>query len=186
MIYQKICSKSGMLASRYCDETEIQQIPKNGARTLPCKYHRIIHLDENQEYQVDSSIYPINKMVHKNWFVLPPIQEMYYKKKNSNYKILPPSKLNTKLVMDLVYPSQPSKLFIPIELDGSPGKAVFELAHRRPETIVYWHLDGNYIGETKNIHQMGFFPDDGKHELVIIDENGNYLIQEFEIISRIK
>ncbi len=186
MAYEKICKSSGMLASRICDDVVVLEVPKNASRTLPCKYHRIVHLDKEEKTQVDSSSYPIDKMIHKSWFVLPPIQEMYYKKKNNTYKVLPKSKFDTKVVMELVYPSKPTKIFVPIELDGTPGKTVFELAHRRPETIIYWHLDGIYMGETKNIHQMGFYPNPGKHELVIIDEAGNQLIQQFEIISRRK
>ena len=60
---------------------------------------------------------------------------------------------------------------------------VCELAHRTAGTIVYWHLDESYIGTTQGIHQMGLNPTKGKHELTVIDENGETLMINFEILS---
>ena len=186
MFYAKICTKSGMIASRNCNIYREVLIPKSGIYAETCKYHKIVHLDKKEQYQVDSSNYPVSKMIHKSWFVLPPIQEWYYKKKNSSYKVLPPSKNEVKQVMELIYPHKETKIFVPVELDGTCGKTVFELAHRRPDSVVYWHLDTQYIGETQNIHQMGFYPKEGEHTRVIIDAEGNCLTQTFEIITRVK
>lgn len=85
--------------------------------------------------------------------------------------------------MELLYPKQESKIFVPIELDESTGKTVFRAAHRKSETIIYWHLDDNYIGSTKGIHQMGFSPEPGQHMLTLVDEFGETISQKFEIIG---
>lgn len=187
MVFAEVCKKSGMLASQSCEDTIVMAIPANGLHTYPCTYHRIVHLDENEEYQVDSSSYPVAKMVHKKWFVLPPIQEYYYKKRNSSYKVLPPGLGQENRAMEFIYPSKRNThLYVPLELDGTPGKTIFEIAHRRPDTIVFWHLDGEYLGETKTFHQMGVFPGEGEHELVVVDEEGNVLVSRFTVMRRMR
>lgn len=66
-------------------------------------------------------------------------------------------------------------------MDGSQGKTVFELAHQDPSTIVYWHLDNDYLGETSDVHQMELSPSKGKHRVTVVDEVGNALGVEFEV-----
>ena len=66
-------------------------------------------------------------------------------------------------------------------MDGSFGKANFELAHHQPSTVVYWHLDGEYIGETSGVHQMQLSPSKGKHRVTVVDEVGNTLGVEFGV-----
>jgi penicillin-binding protein 1C len=71
-----------------------------------------------------------------------------------------------------------------VGLDGEKGKAVFELAHRRVELKVFWYLDGEYIGITKDFHQMEINTGKGKHSLLVTDENGNELWKIFEVLSK--
>ncbi|MBN1697432.1 MAG: penicillin-binding protein 1C [Spirochaetales bacterium] len=187
MVFAAVCKKSGMLASQSCEDTIITEIPARGLSSYPCCYHRIVHLDEKEAYQVNSSTYPVSKMVHKKWFVLPPVQEYYFKKRNSSYKVLPPFPDHVDTRMEFIYPAKnKTNIYVPLELDGTPGKTVFEIAHRSPDTTVFWHLDGEYLGETKAIHQMGVFPREGEHELVVIDEEGNVLTNHFTVVKRMK
>jgi len=88
--------------------------------------------------------------------------------------------------MDLLYPHENSRIFVPRELNGEPRRSIFELAHRRPNTEVYWHLDGQYLGATRNIHQFALAPTEGKHLLTIVDQHGEILERRFEVMSSIK
>ena len=73
--------------------------------------------------------------------------------------------------------------YIPIELNEKQSKVVCELAHRNSNAIVYWHLDENYVGTTQGIHQLGLNPTKGQHQLTIVDEYGETLMINFEILS---
>jgi penicillin-binding protein 1C len=86
--------------------------------------------------------------------------------------------------MDLIYPKLNAKIFIPRDLDGKSGSTIFELAHRNATTTVYWHMDGEFIGSTKKIHHMALNPAQGKHVLTLVDESGETLERQFEIISK--
>jgi penicillin-binding protein 1C len=88
--------------------------------------------------------------------------------------------------MDFVYPREETMLYIPVELNGRPGKVIFEIAHRRPGTTVYWHLDDQYMGSTKDIHQFAMNPDPGKHVITAVDEFGESISMKCEIVSERK
>jgi penicillin-binding protein 1C len=184
----EICRQSGCKAGDYC-EKEWMWVPRSGLRSLPCPYHRLLHLDRTEKYRVNSDCEPVSEIHHVPWFVLPPAQEWYYKKKNAGYKSLPPLKPgcegNSLLhSMEVIYPKTASKIYIPLELDGKLGRVVFEVAHRKARTVIFWHLDENYIGATSGIHQMALAPSEGKHTLTLVDESGETLTEEFEIISK--
>jgi penicillin-binding protein 1C len=64
------------------------------------------------------------------------------------------------------------------------GKTVFKVAHRNPESTIYWHIDDNYIGCTKTIHQMGFTPSPGVHVLTLVDQTGESISRTFTVIGK--
>lgn len=185
----QICKESGCRALEICDK-ELQLIPKSGMKTAPCPYHKLIHLDASGNYRVTSDCEEVSRMQHMAWFVLPPSMEYYYKTKNPTYKTLPPFREGCGTVsntsMDFVYPREETSLYIPVELDGRPGKVVFEIAHRKPGTTVYWHLDDQYQGSTSGLHQLAMNPEPGKHTVTCVDENGETIAMKFEIINQKK
>jgi penicillin-binding protein 1C len=184
----KICNKSGYLASDICDNTRIIQAPLLAERTEICPYHKIIHLDKNKEYRVNSSCYPSYDIKTVPWFILPPVQEWYFKKNKPFYKKLPEYKSDCKEYtinnIGIVYPRQSTKIFIPKNLDGSTEKVIFEVVHRIPNSKIFWHLDSSYIGFSKGTHKMEINANTGKHIITLVDELGETIIWNFEIIDK--
>ncbi len=185
----KISKASGYRASLDCPDTISMLVPRAGLNTVSCPYHHLIHLDKAGKYQVDSSCEPIAQMRHANWFVLPPVQEWYYKNSHSLYKPLPPFRQGcgtdaaNVLTMDMIYPKDFSRIYVPRELDGERGKTVFEATHRNVQAKIFWHLDNKFIGTTSRNHQFGMAPPPGWHTLTLVDENGEILIRKFEILN---
>jgi penicillin-binding protein 1C len=89
-------------------------------------------------------------------------------------------------VMEFLYPKKSTEIYVPVELDGKTGKAIFEVAHRNNEAIIHWHLDDEYLGYTKNFHQMALSPEAGNHQLTLVDQNGERLELNFEVLKRDK
>jgi penicillin-binding protein 1C len=131
-------------------------------------------------------------MVHRPWFVLSPLEEYYFMRKNPNYRPPPPFRPDCltaqtspeQVPMQLIYPKNPTRIYVPVDLDGKLSSTVFQVAHRVPDTEIYWHLDGNYLGSTKTFHQMALQPPVGKHRLSLVDVHGNRVEQGFEIIGK--
>jgi len=185
----RVCRLSGYKAGPYCDETDSVYVARAGAKTALCPYHVLVHLDRQGKYRVDGKCCDVGKMLHKHWFVLPPAMEWYYKKMNAFYKPLPPFMkgcLDDASVpaMELVYPTEVLKIFVPHGLDGLPGKTVFEMAHRNPDAVLYWHVDDEFIGTTKGIHQIALNPAKGKHHLTVVDKEGHSLSRWFEVVDK--
>ena len=185
-----VCKQSGCLASQYCSDTKKEWIPKNSNVSISCSYHKPIHLDATEQYRVtDACVSPLD-MKTVSWFVLPPVQEYYFKTKNPMYKSLPPFKLGCEpeieKSMEMIYPKAGTVIYIPYELSGEQGKTIFEIAHRQPSNMVFWHLDGALIGTTRDIHQLGLNPSKGKHMLSLSDKTGETLNIPFEVVSEKK
>jgi len=186
-----VCRLSGYKAGPYCDDVDTIYTARAGAKTQVCPYHLLVHLSADGKFRVNSKCLEVDKMLHLHWFVLPPAMEWYYRKKNVFYKQLPPVKRGCNdeeqmLPMELIYPTDVLKIFVPREIDGSPGKTIFEMAHRNPEAVLYWHIDNELLATTKGIHQISFNPVPGKHSLTVVDNDGHSLSRSFEVVDKKK
>jgi penicillin-binding protein 1C len=188
-----ICRKSGYLASEFCTEKDTVWLQKNADRFSVCPFHKIIHLDKTGKFQVNSNCENTFDMITKSWFILPPSVESYYKNKHADYEFLPPLRddcagksENTMKNMEIVYPYSGIKIYVPFELDGRPGKTIFEAAHRKKDAVIYWYIDNQLVGQTTEIHQMELRPEPGKHVLTLTDDSGEKVSRNFEIIGKQK
>ncbi|MBX2946469.1 MAG: penicillin-binding protein 1C [Cyclobacteriaceae bacterium] len=184
-----VCSISGLRMGEYCEKADTTWVCARGLEVKPCTYHKKVHLTKDKRYRVHLSCETVEGMVERNWFVLSPIQEHYFRPRNISYKILPPFKpgceaVTTLRTMDMVYPKQNARLFIPRELDGTPGSSVFELAHRNPQAVVFWHLNDQYLGNTLKNHRFPLNPGGGRHLLTLVDDSGETLEIHFEVVSK--
>ncbi|HNU58593.1 MAG TPA: penicillin-binding protein 1C [Aquaticitalea sp.] len=173
----EICTKSGYRASPNCDSVAQRFIQVSGLKTPPCPYHQLVHLDKNEQFQVNSSCEDSENMVRKQWFVLPPLMEYYYKSKNPFHKSLPRFRSdctgNEAISIQFIYPNDSNVIFLPKNFDGRTNELVLKIAHSKPETLVYWYLNNTFIGITKNIHEMAVLPQHGKHLITVVDQMGN-------------
>jgi penicillin-binding protein 1C len=183
------CRMSGHRASTLCEITDTAWVPLSSLHTTACPYHQVIHLDRSKKWRVASDCEEVSSMKHVAWFVLPPLVEKYYRFNHPDYKPLPEFKAgcigkSTERPMAVIYPKKPSKIYLPVQFDGTTGKAVFEVTHRKQDVAIYWHLDEQFLGTTSDIHQMEMSPSTGKHMLNLTDENGNSLSQSFEVMGK--
>jgi penicillin-binding protein 1C len=188
MVKAALCTKSGFLATALCETKDTIEVAHAGLQTLPCRYHQRIHLSPDKKFRVHSECEDVSKIQNVSWFVLPPVQEYYFKTKHISYKPLPPFRSDCENpssvpLMDVIYPKLNSKVFVPRELSGESGQTIFEAVHRNPSTTVYWHIDGNYVGSTKKLHRLALSPTAGNHILTLVDENGETVKRSFKVIS---
>ncbi len=184
-----VCKESGYRAGNLCTEIDTILAPESCLKSKVCNYHILTHLDTNKEFRVTSNCENPENMKHLSWFILPPTQEYFFKKKNPMYKPLPPFRRDciTPLIdepMEFIYPNESTRFYIPRSFSGKKEKIIFELVHREPHLIVFWHLDNVYIGSTQDFHQMEIQPDKGTHEIICVDELGNTISKTIEITDQ--
>jgi penicillin-binding protein 1C len=185
----KVCAASGMRATDLCEEAKEIYVTKAGIQTVACHYHRKVHVSQDGKYRVHGDCEPVSRMTAVSWFVLPPVQEYYFKKKNLSYKPLPPFRKDcinpaTLASMDLIYPGVNARIFIPRGLDGQSGSTLFEVVHRNSNITIFWHLDSNFIASTKGIHRLAMAPDAGNHIITLVDEQGEVMERKFLVSER--
>jgi len=188
-----VCRQSGFRATESC-EADTLWVPRSSLRAAACPYHQILHLDPSGQWQVTSDCESPARMQHRAWFILPPIEEYYFKGKNPGYVTPPPFRSDCKgtmaaqsqTPMQLIYPKHPTRIYVPVDLDGKLGSTVFQVAHRSRSAEIFWHLDGNYLGATTVFHQMALQPPVGKHTLALVDRDGYRLEQTFEVVGKSK
>ena len=188
----EVCHESGYKAGMNCINIDTVLIPITGLKSKTCPYHQLVHLNKSETLRVSSACASPSNMVHSSWFILPPSMEYYYKLRHRDYRVLPsysPECINEQEAfrpMELIYPKNNAKVYIPIEIDGKRGKAIFNAAHRSQKSIIYWHLDNEYIATTSDFHQLALAPSPGKHVLTLVDDKGNRLVQRFEVLDKEK
>ncbi|MBK7425699.1 MAG: penicillin-binding protein 1C [Saprospiraceae bacterium] len=180
----KVCRISGHLAKDICPE-KTTDIPANAHLMTLCPHHHLIGIDAmgKRAYQDCAE----TSVQMKSWFVLPPVQEYYYKNKNADYQSLPgwtescAEKIHLDRVMQFIYPQRNTIITIPKTWRGETNKTVLKIAHKKPATRVFWFLDDALIGVTSEFHELEIAPSPGMYRLSATDELGNTIEQKLEV-----
>ncbi|MEZ4854452.1 penicillin-binding protein 1C [Flavobacterium sp.] len=180
-----VCNKSGFLATPNCPN-EQQWVPKTAKKSKNCPYHKLIHLDQTKQYRVNSSCEAIENIITDSWFVLPPVMEWYYKKKNIDYQPLPPFKEgcennDASKKMDFIYPTSFTKIILTKNFEGNTQPAIIKAAHSNPEAELFWYLNEKYLGSTKTFHEIPLIATSGSYIITVIDEEGYEIKRKIEI-----
>ncbi len=189
----KICRDDGFLANENC-ESKAYWIPKNSHFDRISPYHQRIHVvaEGGELKRVNSQCESVSNMQHLSWFVLPPDQAYYYQQHHANYKPLPEWREDCKSLnitkdstaIRLIYPRSNTQIYIPTDLAGQRSKVVFKAIHQNRNSQIFWHIDNEYFGSTQVFHEKAVYLAAGKHKLVLVDEAGNRVEQDFVVLAK--
>ena len=184
----EVCAASGYRAGPDCTEKREEWIPETGLRSDVCPWHTIVNLNTAETFRINSSCAAPGEMVARSWFILPPAMEYYYRMRNPSYRTLPPFRpgcTDDRKVpsMEFIYPPRDARIFIPRSLQGQMMAMLPEIAHRRRNATVYWHLDNHYIGMTKYLHQTEIRVGEGEHVITAVDDEGMTVSRKFFCIG---
>lgn len=175
----EVCRQSGHLKGRFCDDVDTMLICANGHKTTHCPYHIPVNLSVDERYRVYEHCVGEESVIQKNWFILPPVWEWFYKQRHPEYKTLPPFKSgcgdDSQIPMQFIYPQSNARITLPKQLDGSRGEITFELAHSSNNATVFWHIDEEYITATQDFHKLSISLLSGKHSITVVDNEGHTL-----------
>ncbi|MBN1480670.1 penicillin-binding protein 1C [candidate division KSB1 bacterium] len=187
-----VCAHSGYRAGPFCAATKTCQVPEAGLAFSVCPYCHVVHCDSTDTWRVHSDCESVADIKSIPWFTLPPAMEWFYRKKHSDYKPLPPFRDDCYMALNMISGSSMNLLqhqedrsvYVPVELDGSSGRIVFEATHRDPNSTIFWHLDEEYLTATQNIHQLSLSPPPGRHLLTLVDETGEIVQHSFNVLEK--
>ncbi|MGJ8743918.1 penicillin-binding protein 1C [Polaribacter sp.] len=181
----EICTKSGYRASLICEEKKLEFIQLSGLKTAPCPFHILVHVDKNEQYQVNTSCENLDAIKQKSWFVLPPLQSYYYQEKNPFYKPLPLYRNgclgDVQNSMKFMYPTEKSTIFLPKDFDGNKNELVLKVAHSNKEATLFWYINNTFMASTKEIHHFAMKSKVGNFTISVTDNFGNEIHEQVTI-----
>lgn len=191
MKYTSLCRKSGLPANPNCPtDTSITNI--NYDHVLPCTHHKSILVDGSSGNQILKECeHQYTNIESKIIFTLPSTQAVYYRRYNADY-VTPPEMdascqgqtgMNIKDRMSIIYPYPNSKIYLPRDLNEQKKGSVFSVAHSRPNAVVYWHIDDQFLGSTTDFHSHLVNLKAGSHILTVSDQFGNQVSTRFEVLG---
>ena len=187
----RVCRSDGYLATGGC-ETTVTWAPRDSHFERPSPHHHTVHLDPSTGLRVHGRCESVQAMSHETWFTLPPGQEAFYRRRNPAYRPLPhyrpdcagaSAEASARSPVDFLYPHDGANIYIPVELGGRKGRAVFAAAHRDPGATLHWHLDDRYIGSTSVFHEQALDVAAGRHVVTVVDGMGNRARRAFEVLA---
>jgi len=184
----EVCAFSGLIAGRACGSVKKMLLPTACLPGKLCPYCRSVHLDASGTHRVDSSCADVADMQRRSFFILPPQLAVEYRLHHPEYRSLPPWKEGCRPVagnsLSCLYPEAGAEIYIPMELNEKRGRMIAEAADSDASAVVFWHLDGHYLGETRGEHRMALAPEPGAHVLVLVDSAGAVLGRRFIVLGR--
>jgi len=84
----------------------------------------------------------------------------------------------------LIYPNRNTKIYIPTDFGKPKGQTIFHAIHQNSKARLFWHLNHEYVGETRMFHEKGIQIEPGIHEVTVVDEKGTKISREFEVIGK--
>ncbi len=173
-----ICMETGYLASKYCPHIVSVDAPVHMKTLKICPYHRQIFVNHSEDKQVCSlcwqniDYHSIVKLIY------PPDVCQYLRKNGRIVESLPPHMSSCPAFaqgnpLQIIYPQEQAALWIPRDFSGTLQKVNLKAAHQQKDCQIYWYLDDNYKGCSKEIHEFALLLDKGWHELEVVDEIGN-------------
>ncbi|MEM7379858.1 MAG: penicillin-binding protein 1C, partial [Bacteroidota bacterium] len=171
-----VCARSGFLPSEGCP-VKLIMTPATENSLRPCPFCQRVLVDENAQFRLNSSCATLSQAREVSWFVLPPLMEFYYKKRNPTYRSLPPYRSDCRPqeeeFMEFIYPRNGSRISLTKNFEGELNELALKLAHSKSGNKVFWYLDEIYLGDTSDFHEIGILPKPGKHKITAVDEEGN-------------
>lgn len=173
----EVCADSGYPPSDLCKNTLKVAMPDVEIKTGKCPFHKKVFLDSTRQYQVLPDCYPVDQKRFETYFVLPPVQEMFFKRHSARYRSLPAmypacATAHPDDMMAFVYPKSDAHVVIPIGIRGDRQQVIFEIAHRNPKKTIFWTMNDVFLGTTRLNHQMPIDVEKGSYELRCVDEDG--------------
>ncbi len=187
----KLCMDTGFIAGPNCQRTTLADAPPTIKSLKICPYHQSIFSTLDEKFQVCSLCWQPGNYKKITRLFFPPDVTQFLREKGIILSYIPPHKpdcpgYTKNKALQIIYPVQNAKLWIPRDFDGKLQKLTLKVAHQIKNRTIYWYLDNIYKGCTQKKHKMAFEIREGWHRLEVVDSDGNRDQKKFYISIRSK
>lgn len=181
----QVCTQSGFRAGPGCPSIS-QWACVRAHEVAICSFHELVHLDPSG-LLANSACEAVENLRPHYWFVLPPVQEYYYKRSVADYIPLPPARpdctFQSRPPMDFIYPkTHRTKVFATRDAHGHLQPVVLKIAHQSPESKLFWYVNGVFKAQTVHFHEMAFLEAAGVYTITVVDDSGFEVVRKIEVV----
>lgn len=183
------CKKSGYPVGRNCPDTLYIKHPLNTSSHRSCPYHKSYFIDKITKRSVCSLCWDPSNIRKEIRFIVPAVVQEILSLNGIKTDQIPKHASHCPLMqdkkrMEIVYPRNGIKIFLPRDLDGSYEKLIMSVKHQQKDTQLFWFLNDKYIGDTIKSHEMALHLETGIYHLVVQDEAGFSQSVRFEVFKK--
>ncbi len=172
-----VCTETGFLASSDCPNPTLAEAPRFMKPLRLCPFHHKIFVSGDKKHQVCSLCWESGHYHAESQLIYPPDVAQYLRQRGQIPGSIPPHKTDcparaTSQPLQIIYPQQNARLWVPRDFGGSLQKVTMRVAHRDSRRQLFWYLDDHYLGITENRHEKAVGLSKGWHTLEVIDGVG--------------
>lgn len=181
-----VCLDTGFAAGHDCPRTASVQAPRVSHPLKPCPYHKGVFVSSDEKHQVCSLCWEPGEYKEVKKLSYPPDVAQHLRESGVVMAKLPRHKEGcpghvAANPVQIVYPVQGAKLWIPRDFNGQLQKLSFRVAHAHHDRWVYWYIDNIYHGTTRGAHKLPAQLETGWHRLEVVDEQGHRKSRKFYV-----
>lgn len=183
----EVCSTSGFRATESCPHKRTDYMPLHAAPLPVCSYHETMYVTPDEAFRLTSSERSAEAYKEVKILRFPPAVAQFMREKGQAIEVLPPYRnpiSTAEHTVSMVYPVQGATIFLPRDVDGTRQRLIAKGASSLKNDVIYWYIDQNFLGSTKNEHNMDLELTEGRHKLTIVSSTGSKDSIDFTIFLR--
>lgn len=178
-----ICQNSGFQAGPDCPQSLVPA-HASSARLELCPYHQRVQVNQ-QAQRVHSKCHDFSEAQDTIIFEMPPKMSHYYKAHHPDALAQLPWSPQCPIKIkqfSINYPDEGAALILPKKSKNSMGEFILEASHLDSQARLYWFLNEDYLGVTREIHQQTLDLQPGSYRLSVQDQNGEVETRHFNVV----
>jgi len=186
-----VCSATGYLPGPSCPQTITVLAPSGAWKTQQCPWHRKVVIDQQSGHEICSRCWDGIMRKDTVLLVYPASSAEILHKRGFTADIMPSHLPSCTAVMKkrakfaIEYPVNGITVFIPRNMNEEYQQVVCK-ASSQTKSPLLWYIDGKFIGETHDFHNMAVQCNPGKHVLSVFDNDGEEQMVNFRVAGMIK
>lgn len=181
----QLCADTGWQAGPDCPQPIAGQVPK-GVQLQLCPWHKTIFTTADGRWRVNADSWQEGEAKSLQVLLYPAEVVQFLRLSGQPVPAVPPWKpgtvSGTGQGLALLQPSAGAQILLPVDLDGRRQPLALKAAHADPQALLFWYLDGQYLGQTSGRHSLVIpAPAPGRHSWLVVDSAGTRLTSDFTV-----
>ncbi len=173
----EVCQYSGHLAGAACPTRHEVKAPVEGVPTKPCPYHRHIDVLASTGEMTRKACQGTREVVKRSVLTFDAELLPYVSAQENQATQLPEwapgcAPQSAAHAPELVSPERGQRFLLIPGIPAERQRVKLVATSQVASTQLSWFMDGEFLGTTRSQEELWWVPEEGEHELVVMDDTG--------------